>query len=365
MLLLHFRCVGAPLRRGSSPNMLSTKVSAWAALEAGAPLVPYEFTLDKHPPPGYVDVAIRYCGICGSDVHQIQDAWGTASFPLVAGHEIVGDVVAVGDGERRFAVGDRAAIGVQRSSCGACSYCDAGHENVCRSITKTYAGKGKDKGGFASRIRYPSAWVFRTPAGLDMSLVGPLMCAGITTFSPLKRHAKAGDRVGVIGIGGLGHLALQFGKAMGCEMVALSRSAEKEAEARGFGAAGFVVTSDAAQMQAARGTFDVILNTASGRAPLDPYFELLKPLGRLVCVSLPDKEERSQLYLHSAVPTERALFGSYLGPLGDYEEMLAFAVEHGVKPQVEVMPLARINEALDRVRDGKARYRVVVEMPEI
>ena len=146
-------------------------------------------------------------------------------------------------------------------------------------------------------------------------------------------------------------------------MVALSRAAEKEAEARGFGAAGFVVTSDAAQMQAARGTFDVILNTASGRAPLDPYFELLQALGRLVCVSLPDKEERSQLYLHSAVPTERALFGSYLGPLGDYEEMLNFAVEHNVRPQVEVMPVERINEAVARVRAGDARYRVVLEMP--
>ena len=359
MLLLHFRCVGAPLRRGSSPNMLSTKVSAWAALEAGAPLVPYEFTLDEHPPPGYVDVAIRYCGICGSDVHQIQDAWGTASFPLVAGHEIVGDVVAVGDGERRFAVGDRAAIGVQRSSCGACSYCDAGHENVCRSITKTYAGKGKDKGGFASRIRYPSAWVFRTPAGLDGSLVGPLMCAGITTFSPLKRHAKAGDRVGVVGIGGLGHIALQFGKAMGCEMVAIDTSPAKEDDAKKFGASTFV--SDVALLQ--KGSLDMILNTASGRIPLDPFLELLKPRGSLVCVSLPDKEERSQLYLHSAVPTERALVGSYLGPLGDYEEMLNFAVEHNVRPQVEVMPVERINEAVARVRAGDARYRVVLEMP--
>ena len=204
-----------------APRLMSTRaqeVQAWAAMEPGAPLVPHRFELAGRPPPGHVDIAVRFCGICGSDVHQIEDAWGVACFPLVAGHEIVGEVVAVGDGVTRFAQGDVAAIGVQRSCCGSCVHCDSGDENVCPSITKTYAGPNKDRGGFASMIRYPARWVFAVPAGLAPESVGPLMCAGITTYSPLKRHAARGDRVGIVGIGGLGHLALQFGRAMGLEV---------------------------------------------------------------------------------------------------------------------------------------------------
>ena len=204
-----------------APRLMSTRaqeVQAWAAMEPGAPLVPHRFELAGRPPPGHVDIAVRFCGICGSDVHQIEDAWGVACFPLVAGHEIVGEVVAVGDGVTRFAQGDVAAIGVQRSCCDSCVHCDSGNENVCPSITKTYAGPNKDRGGFASMIRYPARWVFAVPAGLAPESVGPLMCAGITTYSPLKRHAARGDRVGIVGIGGLGHLALQFGRAMGLEV---------------------------------------------------------------------------------------------------------------------------------------------------
>ena len=210
-----------PCETEASAQLGPTKaqaVQAWAAMAPGAPLVPHRFELAGRPPPGHVDIAVRFCGICGSDVHQIEDAWGVACFPLVAGHEIVGEVVAVGDGVTRFAQGDVAAIGVQRSCCDSCVHCDSGNENVCPSITKTYAGPNKDRGGFASMIRYPARWVFAVPAGLAPESVGPLMCAGITTYSPLKRHAARGDRVGIVGIGGLGHLALQFGRAMGLEV---------------------------------------------------------------------------------------------------------------------------------------------------
>ena len=333
-------------------------------MEPGAELVPHTYELSDTCPPGYVDLAIKFCGICGSDVHQIEDSWGVASFPLVPGHEIVGEIVAVGDGETRLAVGDRGAIGTQRSNCGACGNCHGGAENVCKDITKTYAGPNKDKGGFASHIRYPTDWVFKSPPALDSKYVGPLMCAGITTYSPLKRHAKAGDRVGVIGIGGLGHLALQFGKAMGYDMVAFSNMpGEKEvAVAKAFGASEFVVVGEDPNVDAAKGSFDMILNTASARVPLDPYFDLLKPHGTMACVSLPDKAEKSQLFMQAIVPTEKALVGSYLGPHADYEEMLAFALEHNVRPQVEVMPIQEINEAVTRVREGKARYRVVLDM---
>lgn len=188
------------------------------------------------------------------------------------------------------------------------------------------------------------------------------MCAGITTYSPLKRFGAAGSKVGVIGIGGLGHIALQFAAAMGfSEVVAISRSPAKEAEARGFGASAFLNTEDADAMGASTGSFDLILSTVSGHAPIDPYLSLLKPRGTLACVGLPEKDQKSQLWLHSMVPSEKTLAGSYLGPYADYEEMLAFAMEHGVKPMVELMPASEVNAAITKVRDNTARYRVVLE----
>jgi len=312
-----------------------------------------------------VDIRISHCGICHSDVHQIDDAWKAACFPLIPGHEIVGTVVAVGEDEKtraKFAIGDRAAIGVQRGSCGECSACESCLENVCPKITKTYAGPGKDKGGFATLIRYPTDWTFLAPEGLDSELIGPLMCAGITTFSPLKRFGKPGDKVGVIGIGGLGHIALQFAKAMGfSEVVAISRSPNKEAEARSFGATDFLITDDPAAMAACASSFDMILNTVSGHAPIDPYLSLLKPRGTLACVGLPEKDQKSQMWFQSMVPSERALVGSYLGPYDDYAAMLEFATAHGIKPQVELYPAAEINAAIAKVRNNTARYRVVLE----
>ena len=237
----------------------------------------------------------------------------------------------------------------QRGSCGCCSACDEGMENVCPAITKTYAGPGKDRGGFATMIRYPAAWTFSPPAGMASEFVGPLMCAGITTYSPLKRFLKPGGKVGVIGIGGLGHIGLQFAAHLGYgEVVALSRSAAKEEEAKSFGASSFLITEDAGAMAEAAGTFDVLLNTVSGHAPLDPYLALLKPRGTLACVGLPEKDQKSQLWFQSMVPTERALCGSYLGPYDDYEEMLEFAQQHGIKPQVELMPASEVNAAIAR-----------------
>lgn len=346
--------------------MTPKKVQAYAAMKPREPLVPYPYELPSTtPPPGYVDVAITHCGICHSDVHQIDDAWKAACFPLVPGHEIVGTIAAVGadaETQAKFRVGDRAAIGVQRGSCGECEMCNECLENVCPKIAKTYAGPGKDKGGFANLIRYPAAWTFAPPAGLPSEFVGPLMCAGITTYSPLKRLAKPGGKVGVIGIGGLGHIALQFAKAMGfSEVVAISRTANKEAEARSFGASHFLITDDAAAMAAAASSFDMILNTVSGHAPIDPYLALLKPRGTLACVGLPEKDQKSQLWFQSMVPSERNLVGSYLGPYDDYQEMLDFSLKHGIKPKIELMPASEVNAAIAKVRNNTARYRVVLE----
>ena len=307
---------------GEAPDSTPKTIDAYAAMKPREPMVPFTYTVPSTtPPPGYVDVAISHCGICHSDIHQIDDAWKVATFPLVPGHEIVGTIAAVGeDAETRakFAVGDRAAIGVPRGNCGCCAACDEGLEQVCPKILKTYAGPGKDKGGFASMIRYPTAWTFSPPAALASELVGPLMCAGITTYSPLKRFLKPGGKVGVIGIGGLGHIGLQFASHLGYgEVVAISRSPGKEAEAKGFGASDFLITEDAEAMARHAGTFDVILNTVSGHAPIDPYLSLLKPRGTLACVGLPEKDQKSQLWFQSMVPTEKALCGSVSAPQED------------------------------------------------
>ena len=283
-----------PQLRGIEAEHPPTReVESWAALGAGTALVPFVFELPYEPPAGFVDVRVTHCGVCHSDLHQIDDAWGAACFPLVAGHEIVGEVVTLGEGVHGLAVGDAVAIGVQRGNCAACAQCRARREHLCPKILKTYAGPGKDCGGFANFIRYPAAWVFQCPPQLPRELIAPLMCAGITTFSPLKRFAKKGDKVGIAGVGGLGHIALQIAKAMGAaEVVAISGTSSKEAEARGFGASSFLLSSDAAAMADAAGSFDLILNTVSGHAPLDPLLALLQPRGKLVCVGLPEKTER-------------------------------------------------------------------------
>uniref|UniRef100_A0A7S2DML8 Prephenate dehydratase domain-containing protein n=1 Tax=Haptolina brevifila TaxID=156173 RepID=A0A7S2DML8_9EUKA len=356
-----------PPANAPAPDSTPKTVRAYAAMKPREPMVPHTYELPSTaPPPGFVDLDITHCGMCHSDVHQIDDAWKAASFPLIPGHEIVGTISAVSeDAESRakFAVGDRACIGVQRGCCGQCEMCHSHLENVCPKILKTYAGPGKDKGGFATMIRFPTAWVFKAPAGLESEYLGPLMCAGITTYSPLKRFGRPGSKVGIIGIGGLGHIGLQFAAAMGfSEVVAISRSPSKEAEARKFGATSFLVTEDATAMADAASSFDMILNTVSGHAPIDPYLNLIKPRGTLACVGLPEKDQKSQMWFQSMVPQERALVGSYLGPYADYEEMLAFATAHNVKPQIELFPAQQINEAITKVRNNTARYRIVLEM---
>ncbi|CAE8604373.1 unnamed protein product, partial [Polarella glacialis] len=208
-------------------------------------------------------------------------------------HEIIGKVVRLGPGVDKFSLGQRVGIGVQRSNCGGCDCCGAKIEQLCSKITKTYAGPGKDKGGFSRYIRYTAHWTFAVPEGIPSEQAAPLLCAGITTFSPLKRHCRPGMTVGIIGIGGLGHLAIQYARAMGCTVAAISTSDSKRTEAAEFGASVYIVSSDASQMAAAKGTLDVILNTASstGVAGMDEYFALLKPRGVTACVSLPEKDE--------------------------------------------------------------------------
>eukprot|EP00927_Polykrikos_kofoidii_P073663 TRINITY_DN69681_c0_g1_i1.p1 TRINITY_DN69681_c0_g1~~TRINITY_DN69681_c0_g1_i1.p1 ORF type:complete len:469 (+),score=75.66 TRINITY_DN69681_c0_g1_i1:35-1441(+) len=343
------------------------RVDCFAAMEPKHRLQQWAYDIDLKPGRGEVDVAITHVGVCHSDIHHIDNAWGVASFPLVPGHEIVGKVVAVGaGGEQRLRVGDVVAIGAQRGNCEDCSHCHSGLENLCSDGLKTYGGPQNNKGGFAKLIRYPSKWAFKCPTALRPEHAAPLMCAGITVFSPLKRFllqdpgCVQGKKVGIIGIGGLGHLAVQFASKMGATVVGISQTREKASEACSLGASEFLMSTDCTQMEAAVGTFDLLLNTVSGTEELDSYLALLKPRGVMACVGLPEKIEKSRLFLHSVVQQERVVCGSKLGPYADYAEMLAFACDHSVKPMVELFPIGRVNEAIDRVRQNTARYRCVL-----
>lgn len=333
---------------------------AWAARAPGGALKPFSYEIaPESPPPGHVDVVVTHCGICHSDLHQIDDAWNVARFPLVPGHEIVGRVAAAGDDDD-LQVGERVAIGVQRGCCERCTPCAAGMENLCPGIRKTY---GPEHGGFSTMIRFPRAWVFRPPDALHSRHVAPLMCAGITTYAPLRRFGKPGMRVGVVGIGGLGHLAIQFARAMEfSEVAALSTRADKREEALRLGATHFVHTEAGDAMRALRHHFDMLLVTASQHTALDAYLQLLAPRGVLSYVGLPDMAHKSQFHPQSVVQRECSIVGSYLGGKAQYDEMLAFAAVHGVEPWVETFAATQVNEAIERLRHGRARYRVVLDL---
>lgn len=343
------------------------EIKCYACLKPGEKLSEWSYGIPSTPGANDVDVEITHCGICHSDVHQIDNAWGVASYPLVPGHEIVGTVVKVGSGVTSLSVGDTVGIGVQRGNCGQCEQCDMKREHTCPKITKTYAGPGKDKGGFADFIRYPADWVFKIPPKYSRSHAAPLLCAGITTYSPLKKWTPPGGQavIGIIGVGGLGHVAIQIAKALAWrgKVVAISTSPAKKEECESLGATDFLVSKDSAQMASWASKFDVLLNTVSGIFDLDAYLALLKPDGVMSCVGLPEKDQKCGVFMQSFVLTERRIVGSYLGPKLDYEEMFVFCEKNNIKPMVEEFPSEQINEAIEKLRKNELRYRAVLEMP--
>lgn len=347
------------------------EIKCWACMEPGAALTPWTYSIPAEPLDHEVDVEITHCGMCHSDLHQIDNAWGVACFPLVPGHEIVGTAVKVGKSVSGIAVGDTVGIGVQRGCCNACEQCQRGREHTCPKITKTYAGPGKDKGGFAEQIRYPSDWVFKIPSTFPREYAAPLLCAGITTFSPLKQYcpkpawfwAPKTGTVGIIGIGGLGHIAIQIAAAMAENVVAISTSPAKKDECTALGATDFLVSKDASQMASYASKFDMLLNTVSGVQDMDGYLALLKPEGVLACVGLPEKDQKVGVFMQSFVLAERKIVGSYLGPKADYKELFEFCEKNNVKPMVEMFQSEQFGEALTKLRNNELRYRAVIEMP--
>jgi alcohol/geraniol dehydrogenase (NADP+) len=331
-----------------------TTVHAFAALVAKESLVPQAYSPAPLGPRD-VEIAISHCGICHSDLHLVDNDWLTSSYPLVPGHEIVGVVSEAGP-QCDLAVGQRVGVGWQRSACHECDLCRAGHENLCAKQQATCVGH---MGGFADRIRIDERFAFALPAELDAAAAAPLLCGGVTVFAPLRRWGvRSGARVGVIGIGGLGHLALRFLRAMGCQATAFTSSADKRAEAARLGATDAVSSTNPKEIRAQANRFDFLLCTAPARLDWITYVQTLKPNGVLCLVGAPPgllQVQASQL-----LSSQRVICGSDIGSPGAIREMLAFAAAHGIGAEVETAPMADVNQAMARVRENRVRYRMVL-----
>lgn len=343
-----------------------TKVNAYAASSARSPLAPYSV---ERREPGDRDVVIDilYCGVCHSDIHQARDEWGGGLFPMVPGHEIVGRVAKVGPLVKRFMPGDLAGVGCMVDSCRDCDPCRHDLEQFClRGAAYTYNGTEMDRktptfGGYSARVVVDEAFVLKVPAGLDPAGAAPLLCAGITTYSPLRQwDCKRGDRVGVVGLGGLGHMAVKLASSMGAEVTMLSTSRAKEADAKRLGAHAFELTSDERTLEKLAGRFDLLIDTISAPHDYNRHLNTLKPLGTMVVVGAPP--EATPVHAFSLIFGNKRLAGSLIGGIAQTQEMLDYCGERGIVSEVEVIPIQKINEAYERMIKGDVRYRFVIDI---
>jgi uncharacterized zinc-type alcohol dehydrogenase-like protein len=346
-------------------------MSTVAAYAAPAPKAPLERTTIERRAVGAHDVLIdiKYAGICHSDIHQVNEGWGEGIFPMVPGHEIAGVVVEVGSGVTRHAVGDRVGVGCMVDSCRECDNCLRGFEQYCTGgNTMTYNGVDKfgevTYGGYSKQVVVDENYVLRIPEGLPLDVAAPLLCAGITVYSPLKHWGVApGKKVAVVGLGGLGHMGVKIAAALGAEVTVLSQSLRKKDDGLKLGAQDFRATSDPATFTELAGTFDVILSTVS--APLDfgAYLGLLKTDGAIVNVGAP--EEPISLNLFGLIGGRKTLAGSMIGGIAETQEMLDFCAEHGLGAEIELINADQINVAYDRVQSSDVRYRFVIDTATI
>ncbi|MFJ4348885.1 NAD(P)-dependent alcohol dehydrogenase [Pseudomonas sp. NPDC089401] len=334
----------------------ATPFTGWAATAAGAPLERYSYD------PGAlaaddVEVAVEYCGVCHSDQSMIDNEWGISRYPFIPGHEVVGKVVAVGSAVQGLQAGQRVGIGWYKGSCMHCAPCMEGAHNLCGSVRPTIIGSN---GGFADRVRAHWAWAIPLPAGLDPALAGPLFCAGSTVFNPLLAFdVKPTDRAGVVGIGGLGHLALRFLNAWGCEVTAFTSSLAKQDEAKRLGAHKVVASTDSAALKAIAGTLDFLLVTANADLDWTAMIGTLRNRGRVNFVGV--VPGAIPVHVFNLMPQQKSLSASPVGSPAGTAKMLEFCARHQILPQVEVFPMSRVNEAIEHLRSGKARYRVVLD----
>ncbi len=344
------------------------QVAAYATTGSTAPLAPLSIHRRE---PGATDVQIEilYCGVCHSDIHQARNEWGGSIYPMVPGHEIVGRVTAVGDNVKSFKVGDLAGVGCIVDSCRECASCKEGDEQFCANgMVGTYNATGKDGkptyGGYSKHIVVDESFTLHVSEKLDITAVAPLLCAGITTYSPLKRwKVGPGQKVGVIGLGGLGHMAVKIAAALGAEVTVLSTSDNKEPDAKRLGATHFVNTKKEAATKSIAGKFDFIINTVSAPNSYDQALGYLKTKGTMVLVGAPP--EPSQVAGFSLIMGNKNLAGSLIGGIKETQEMLDFCAEHNIVSDVEIIPISQINEAYERILKSDVKYRFVIDMASL
>lgn len=335
------------------------RTTAWQVDAAGAALQQVDIDTGS-PAAGEVEIAIDWCGLCHSDLHLLDDDWGTGSFPLIPGHEIIGRVTAVGADVESLAAGDKVGVGWQAGSCGRCAHCEAGDENVCTGMRATCIGR---PGGLAGAIRVPARFAFALPEALYRAAAAPLFCGGITVFAPLQRHGVGpGMRVAIAGYGGLGHLAVRFAAAMGAEVTVISGSPDKRDDALADGASHFIEFDNKAQRKRKARHFDFMLSAISANRPWHDYLALLKPDSTLCMVGAP--AEPLEIRAGALIGGQKSVAGSAIGGSRAMQDMLAFAAEKDIVAAAECLPVAQVNEAFERLRQGDVRYRMVLEMSD-
>lgn len=343
-----------------------TQVKSYATQSATSKLEP--FNIDRREPgDNDVQIDILYSGVCHSDIHQARNEWNESVYPMVPGHEIFGKVIKVGKNVKKFKAGDLAAVGVMVDSCRKCRECQQQLEQYCdEGMTGTYNapernGSGMTMGGYSTQIVTDERFVYTVSSKLDPKGVAPLLCAGITTYSPLKYvGASKGHKIGIVGLGGLGHMAVKFAVAFGGEVTMLSTSKSKEADAKKLGAHNFALTTDKSQMKKLSNHFDIIINTISAEHEYENYLRLLGVNGKMVVVGLPTKDP--QVSPFTLVGKRRSLIGSMIGGTAETQEMLDYCAEKNIVSDVEVIPMSYINEAYERMIKNDVKYRFVIDM---
>ena len=331
-------------------------IKAYAVSEPGGPLEPFEY--DPGPlPDDHVEIDVEYCGICHSDLSMIHDEWGMTEFPFVPGHEVAGTVVAAGDRVTKFSVGDRVGLGWHSAYCNECHACMSGDHNLCANAEGTIVGR---HGGFAEKVRAQAASVIGLPDGINSKAVGPLFCGGITVYNPMKQfNLEPTARVAVVGIGGLGHMAVQFLSAWGCEVTAFTSSESKRKEVLELGAHRTLDSTDDSELEKAAGSFDMILSTVNVPLNWEAYLATLKPKGRLHFLGA--VMEPIELSIFSLLPAQRSVSASPVGAPATIAEMLDFVVRHDIEPMIELFDMEEVNEALEHLATGRPRYRIVLK----
>ena len=340
--------------------------NAYAAFSATSPLAPFSLQR-REVGPKDIEIEILYCGVCHSDIHTVRSEWGPAKYPVVPGHEIVGKIVAIGKDVEKFKLGDLAGVGCFVDSCRTCDNCMHGEEQYCDSgMRATYNsyeedGKSVTYGGYSTRIVVDEQYSLKVSEKLDLAAVAPLLCAGITTYSPLRHlGVKAGDKVAVLGLGGLGHMAVKFAAAFGAEVTMLSSSPHKAVDAEKLGATDFILTTDEEAMKSAKKRFDVIVNTVSANHSYNTYLPLLKTNGTMVVLGIPEKA--SEVPAINLINQRRKIMGSLIGGIAETQEMLDFCAEHNIVSDIELIDISYINEAYGRMLKNDVKYRFVIDI---